>query len=131
MDLAVATPQLSTLVSLLDTAGFVDVLSGPGPFTVFAPTNNAFNKLPGSGWIARNPVLLNPILLYHVISDATILSTDLAVGANATTMEGHPVTVTSLDPVTINRSPVITADIIASNGVVHIIDKVLIPPFNP
>ena len=113
VDLAVATPQLSTLVSLLGTAGFVEVLSGPGPFTVFAPTNNAFNKLPGAGWIARNPVLLNPTLLYHVISGATILSTDLAVGVNATTMEGHPVTVSSLDPVTINRSPVSTADIVA------------------
>jgi uncharacterized surface protein with fasciclin (FAS1) repeats len=131
VDLAVNTPQLSTLALLLAEAGFVDVLSGPGPFTVFAPSNAAFNKLSGSRWIAQNPELLNPILLYHVVGDATLLSTDLTAGAQATTLEGHPVTVTSLDPVTINRSVVTTADVVASNGVVHIIDKVLIPPFNP
>lgn len=129
VDLAVNTPELSTLALLLGQAGFVNVLSGPGPFTVFAPSNKAFEELSGSKWIARNPALLNPILLYHVVGDATILSTDLTLGAEAPTLEGHPVTVTQLSPtVMINRATVTAADVVASNGVVHIIDEVLIPP---
>lgn len=129
VDLAAATDDLSTLAFLLRQGGFLEALSGPGPFTVFAPTNAAFANLPGSGWIASNPSLLQPTLLYHVIGDATILSTQLAVDATAETLEGRSIKVTSMSPsVVINdRATVITADIQASNGVIHIVDTVLIP----
>lgn len=126
-ELAATTPELSTLAFLLTQAGLVEALSGPGPFTVFAPVNNAFATLPARNWIIQTPVLLNSILLYHVVP-GELLSSSLTNGAVATTLEGRDVTVTSLDPVMIQRSTVITADIVATNGVIHLIDNVMIPP---
>lgn len=130
VDLAASTPELSTLASLLGQAGFIEALSGPGPFTVFAPTNKAFNSMYGPirNYIIRTPLLLADVLTYHVVAGSSIFSTDLQLGATAETLEGRSVTVTSLDPVMINRAMVTTADIEASNGVIHIIDAVMIPP---
>lgn len=135
VDLAVATPSLSILVTALKSAGLVDVLGGPGPFTVFAPTNDAFEALPAG--VVEN--LLKPdnkdqlvaILTYHVVS-GEVQSKDIVNGAEVQTLEGSDVktTITS-SGVFINKSKVITADVGASNGVVHIIDAVLLPPSKP
>jgi len=132
VDLAVATEDLSTLVGLLVETGLADTLAGEGPFTVFAPTNEAFDKLPADVLASLTDPdnvddLIN-VLTYHVVSGAVIRSTDLAEGAMVTALNGETLTVTSLDPPTINESVVIAADILASNGVVHLIDTVLVPP---
>jgi uncharacterized surface protein with fasciclin (FAS1) repeats len=130
VDLAAATEDLSTLAGLLGQAGFLDVLNGPGPFTVFAPTNAAFASLYGPirNYIVRTPSLLNAVLAYHVINGTAAFSTDMELNMMAMTLEGCPVTVTSLSPVMINRAVVTTADIEASNGVIHIIDAIMLPP---
>ena len=120
-----------TLVAALTAADLVDVLSGDGPFTVFAPTDDAFAALPAgtveSLLLPENLTTLQDILKYHVVP-AKVLSTDLTLNQHATTLEGSDVTVTSLDPVKINESEVIQADVMASNGVVHVLDAVLMPP---
>ena len=106
-------------------------MSGDGPFTVFAPTDDAFAALPAgtveSLLLPENLTTLQDILKYHVVP-AKVLSTDLTLNQHATTLEGSDVTVTSLDPVKINESEVIQADVMASNGVVHVLDAVLMPP---
>merc|ERR1712176_1330764 len=128
VDIAVADDAFSTLVSLLQQAELVETLSGPGPFTVFAPTNEAFAALPEStvAWLTsdENKDALVEVLTYHVVSGSVMFS-DLTAG-NVPTVEGQAVTV-SLDPVMINSANVMTADIGASNGVIHVIDSVLIP----
>ena len=109
----------------------MDALSGDGPFTVFAPTDDAFAALPAgtveSLLLPENLTTLQDILKYHVVP-AKVLSTDLSLNQKAPTLEGSDVTVTSLDPVKINESEVIQADVMASNGVIHVIDAVLMPP---
>jgi len=127
--IAVANPdRFSTLVTLVQAAGLVDILSGAGPFTVFAPTNEAFAALPASAveWLtaAENKDALTQVLTYHVVS-GNVMSTDLVAG-DVVTVEGKSVAV-SLDPVMINTANVISADIKASNGVIHVLDSVLIP----
>ena len=123
--------RFTTLVAALKAAGLVDALSGDGPFTVFAPTDDAFAALPAgtveSLLLPENLTTLQDILKYHVVP-AKVLSTDLSLNQKAPTLEGSDVTVTSLDPVKINESEVIQADVMASNGVIHVIDAVLMPP---
>ena len=123
--------RFTTLVAALKAAGLVDALSGDGPFTVFAPTDDAFAALPAgtveSLLLPENLNTLQDILKYHVVP-AKVLSTDLSLNQKAPTLEGSDVTVTSLDPVKINESEVIQADVMASNGVIHVIDAVLMPP---
>lgn len=130
VDIAVATPEVfSTLVSLVTEAGLVEALSGEGPFTVFAPTDEAFAAVPQETLDAllADTDLLTSVLLYHVVP-GNVLSTDLSDGATAATLEGSEVAVTiDGDGVFINDALVANADILASNGVIHIIDKVLIP----
>ena len=108
VELAVATPSLSTLVAALTAADLVDTLSGEGPFTVFAPTNDAFAALPegtlDSLLLPENKDQLISILTYHVIS-GTVLSSDLTDGLEATTLQGGTVTA-RLDPVRINDAAV-------------------------
>merc|ERR1719506_1991215 len=138
VELAVATPDLSTLVTALKAAKLTGALSGKGPFTVFAPTNEAFAKLP-SATLKR---LLDPanikelvdILTYHVIAGAAVFAKDLKPEQSVKTLEGLDVNITasSRDGVRINgNSKVTTADVAATNGVVHIIDTVLLPPKPP
>ena len=131
VDIAVADPDLSTLVTALKAANLVDTLSGTGPFTVFAPTNEAFNKVPA----AIRARLLDPknvkeladILTYHVAA-GSVHAKDLKNGESIKTVEGKDVRVHLLGKrVFINRSQVTKADIDASNGVIHIIDELLIP----
>jgi len=125
---AQATDALSTLVAAVIAADLVDTLSGPGPFTVFAPTNDAFAALGSTVddlLKPENKADLVKILTYHVV-EGTVLSTDLTEG-DVETVEGSDVEVT-LDPIAINGAGVAIPDVLASNGVVHVIDAVLIPP---
>lgn len=128
VEIAAGDPQFSTLVELVTAAGLAETLSGEGPFTVFAPTNDAFAALPEEvvAYIVANPELLTSILTYHVVPGA-ILSTDLST-MMAATVEGDEISVEVSDAgVKIDGVNVTTADIVASNGVVHIIDGVLLP----
>jgi uncharacterized surface protein with fasciclin (FAS1) repeats len=131
VETAAANPDLSTLVAAVKAAGLVDTLSGKGPFTVFAPTNEAFAALP-PGTVENllkpeNKDQLVKILTYHVVSGA-VTSSDLKAGP-VTTVEGQPVTVAiNGKTVMVNNATVVKADVTTSNGVVHVIDKVLMPP---
>ncbi len=136
VDLAVATPELSTLVTAVTTAGLVETLSGDGPFTVLAPTDDAFADALEALDITAEELLaredLADILSYHVVS-GSVLSSDLSDGQEVTTVQGGTLTVDITDEgvffVDANdgRAQVTTADVTASNGVVHIIDAVLLP----
>ena len=131
VELAVGTESLSTLVAAVKAAGLVETLSGNGPFTVFAPTNEAFNNLP-EGVLEmllkpENKDKLTAILTYHVIG-AKVMSTDLKDGMEAGTVHGDKVKVSLQSGAMINDANVASADINASNGVVHVIDKVILPP---
>jgi len=131
VELAIATPDLSTLVTALKAGGLVDTLSGAGPFTVFAPTNEAFAKI-DSNVLKRllapeNKDTLVKVLTYHVVSGA-VLSKDLTNNEKIKTVEGEDVTAhVTTAGVKINDATVKTADVVASNGVVHIIESVLLP----
>jgi uncharacterized surface protein with fasciclin (FAS1) repeats len=130
VDIAVSAGTFNTLVAALKAAGLVEVLKGKGPFTVFAPTDEAFAALP-KGTLENllkpeNKDKLVKILTYHVVS-GTILSTDLKAG-KVVTLEGSPVTIRLGKSVTVNDARVVKADIKASNGVIHVIDKVILPP---
>merc|ERR1712195_319449 len=137
VDLAVATADLSTLVAALKAGGLVETLSGKGPFTVFAPTNEAFGKLPKATLAhllePANKKELDAILTYHVVSGVAAFSKDLTDGEKIKTVEGQSVTASIYmgNRVFINNALVTTADVAASNGVVHIIDTVLSMPAKP
>lgn len=131
VDVAADTPDLSTLVEAVTAAGLAETLQGEGPFTVFAPTNAAFDALP-AGELDRllepaNKEELANILTYHVV-EGEVMSSDLTDGQKAKTLEGGTLTVTiNGKTVKINDATVATADVPASNGVVHVIDQVLLP----
>jgi uncharacterized surface protein with fasciclin (FAS1) repeats len=132
VDIASASPNLKTLVAAVKAAGLVDTLSGPGPFTVFAPTDGAFNALP-KGTLQKllkpaNKATLQKILTYHVVSGA-IDSKSIKSG-RVKTVEGATVNVkvSKSGGVSINNVKVTKADIKATNGVIHIINKVILPP---
>lgn len=132
VSLAVGNENLSTLVAAVKAAGLVETLQSDGPFTVFAPTNEAFAALP-EGTLAsllkpENKDQLVAILTYHVLG-SKVLSTDLKNGQKAVTVNKAPVTVKLADgKAMINDATVVAADVMASNGVVHVIDKVILPP---
>jgi len=132
VDLAVASDNLSTLVAAVKAGDLVETLKGNGPFTVFAPTNEAFAALP-EGTLENllkpeNKDQLIAILTYHVVP-GKVKSTDLKDGMMAQTVEGNQVKV-KIDgsKVNINDANVAKADIMASNGIVHVIDRVILPP---
>jgi uncharacterized surface protein with fasciclin (FAS1) repeats len=132
VDLAISQANLSTLVAAVKAGGLVETLKGKGPFTVFAPTNEAFAALPAGTLESllkpENKDQLVKILTYHVVS-GKVMSTDLKDGMSAKTVEGSEVKISiSKDGVKVNDAKVITADVNASNGVVHVIDKVILPP---
>jgi uncharacterized surface protein with fasciclin (FAS1) repeats len=131
VSLAAGTESLTTLVTAVKAAGLVETLQSEGPFTVFAPTNDAFAALP-DGTLEmllkpENKDKLTKVLTYHVIP-AKVMSTDLKSGMNAKTVEGEDIMVDLSKGVMVNNATVKKADIKASNGVVHIIDKVILPP---
>ena len=124
-----ANPQLSTLSGLIVKAGLVDTLKGAGPFTVFAPNNDAFTKVPAKTMAAlgADPALLKSVLSYHVVPGKT-MAADVKNG-NAKTVQGTNLALSKAGSfVTVEDAVVQMADITASNGVVHVIDAVLIPP---
>ena len=131
VDVAVANGSFETLVAAVTAADLVDTLSSEGPFTVFAPTDDAFAALP-EGLVdclllEENVDALSAILTYHVVA-GEVLSTDLTDGPVAT-VQGEEITVDLSDGVTLNETvAVAAADVVASNGVIHVIDGVLVPP---
>lgn len=130
VEIAAGNEDFSTLVELVTAAGLVDALSG-GEYTVFAPTNEAFAKLPASvvSYLTANPEALTRVLTYHVV-EGTVLSTDLSDGLTAATLEGGEVAFNVSDMgVQVNNAAVTAADITASNGVIHVIDTVILPTF--
>jgi uncharacterized surface protein with fasciclin (FAS1) repeats len=131
VDIAVGSPDHTTLVAAVTAAGLVETLSGTGPFTVFAPTNSAFGALP-EGTVEN---LLKPeskdqltsVLTYHVVA-GNVMAADLSDGQVVTTLNGQELTVSIKDgKVMINGATVIVADLAGSNGVVHVVDTVLLP----
>lgn len=128
VDIAAGDDRFETLVAAVTAAGLVETLSGEGPFTVFAPTDDAFAALPeGTVEALLNDIpTLTSILTYHVVPGA-VMSTDLSDGMMAETVNGQSVTIGLGETVTVNGATVILADIEASNGVIHVIDQVILP----
>jgi uncharacterized surface protein with fasciclin (FAS1) repeats len=134
VDTAVANGNFTTLAAALEAAGLVDTLKGEGPFTVFAPTDDAFAKLP-EGTIATllepaNKDQLTAILTYHVVP-GEVTAAQVAGTTEAETVNGKMLTIdASGGTVMVNNATVTTADVMATNGVIHVIDTVLLPPSN-
>merc|ERR1711998_700973 len=133
VDTAISNPDLSTLVTALTAGKLTTALSGDGPFTVFAPTNEAFAALPKATLAhlldPKNIKELHSVLEYHVISGAGIHAADLKPSQKAKTLEGEDLRIIKRsNRIFVDNSKVVTADVDATNGVVHVIDRVLIPP---
>ncbi|MCE8032568.1 MAG: fasciclin domain-containing protein [Halomonas sp.] len=131
VDTAVAAGQFETLAAALDAAGLVETLKGEGPFTVFAPTDEAFAALPEGTvealLLPENREQLQSVLTYHVVP-GKVMAADAINLDSATTVQGQDITITTMDgSVMVNDATVIQADIEASNGVIHVIDGVLLP----
>jgi len=132
VDIAASNDDFSTLVAAVGAAGLVDTLKGDGPFTVFAPTNEAFAALP-AGTVENllkpeNKDQLTQILTYHVVPGSYPAGSILGKRGSLTTAQGSSVTVDGRgDGVTVDGANVISADIAASNGVIHVIDSVILP----
>lgn len=131
VDIAASNDQFSTLVAAVTAAGLVDTLKGGGPFTVFAPTNAAFDALP-AGTVEdllkpENKDKLIAVLTYHVVPGAVTSDQLAGQRMDVATVQGQTVHVDGRKGVKVNSSKVTTADIMASNGVIHVIDKVLLP----
>lgn len=131
VDTAVAAGSFSTLAAALQAAGLVDTLKGEGPFTVFAPTDEAFAALP-EGTVENllrpeNRDQLVAVLTYHVVS-GDVRAADVAGLTEATTVQGGTLAIDTSNGVRINDATVTQADVVCSNGVIHVIDKVLLPP---
>ena len=130
VDIAAGNESFSTLVAAVQAAGLVDTLKGDGPFTVFAPTNEAFAALP-EGTVEdllkpENKGQLTAVLTYHVVP-GKVMSGDLSDGMTAATVQGGEVTIGTSGGVTVNGANVVQADIEATNGVIHVIDAVILP----
>jgi len=130
VDTAVNAEGFETLVAAVEAAGLVETLKGEGPFTVFAPTDEAFAALPEGTvedlLLPENKDQLTAILTYHVVP-GKVMSGDLTDGMTAATVEGSDVTIMTEGGVMVNDATVVQPDIEASNGVIHVIDKVIMP----
>lgn len=131
VDTAVGAGQFDTLVTAVKQADLVETLKGKGPFTVFAPTDAAFAKLP-AGTVEsllkpENKEKLTQILTYHVVPGKVMAADVKGKTTEAETVEGSTVSVDGTDGVTVNGAKVVKADVTASNGVIHAIDTVLMP----
>ncbi|MCL6534613.1 MAG: fasciclin domain-containing protein [Armatimonadetes bacterium] len=130
VDTAVGAGQFKTLVKLVQEAGLVDALRGEGPFTVFAPTDEAFAKLPKSqvDALLKDKEALRRVLLYHVVQ-GKVMASDVTKMRSAKTLQGQNINIrVRNNTVRINDAKVVKADIVCSNGVIHVIDKVILPP---
>lgn len=128
VETAIKAGSFNTLVTAVKAAGLVDTLKGNGPFTVFAPTDEAFDKLPKGTveGLLKDIPQLKKILTYHVVS-GKVMAADVSKMKTATTVEGSDLKINVAHGVKINNSTVTTADVAADNGVIHIIDTVLMP----
>lgn len=127
VDTAVSAGNFKTLVAALKAADLVSTLKGKGPFTVFAPTDDAFAKIPKADLDAllKDKAKLKAVLTYHVVS-GKVMSADLKPG-NVRTVQGSDVVVSTMGGAKVNDAKVVTADVAADNGVIHAIDTVLMP----
>ena len=127
VDTAVAAGSFKTLAAALGAAGLVDTLKGKGPFTVFAPTDEAFAKIPKADLEAllKDKAKLTSILTYHVVS-GKVMAADVKAG-KVKTVQGSELTVSTSMGVMVDNAKVIKTDIAADNGVIHVIDSVIIP----
>jgi uncharacterized surface protein with fasciclin (FAS1) repeats len=130
VDVAVGAGNFTTLVAAVTAAGLVETLSGTGPFTVFAPTDEAFAALPAGVLDAlllpENKAILAKILTYHVVS-GMVMAADVT-DSDVATVEGQTIKLATMGGVTVNGAKVVAADVMASNGVIHAIDAVILPP---
>ena len=127
VDTAVAAGNFGTLVTALKAAGLVDTLKGPGPFTVFAPTDEAFAKIPKADLdkLLANKAKLKSVLTYHVVP-GKVMSTDIKPG-KVKSVQGTQLTISTVGGVMVDKAKVVAADVAADNGVIHAIDTVLMP----
>jgi uncharacterized surface protein with fasciclin (FAS1) repeats len=127
VDTAVAAGNFKTLVTALKEAGLVDTLKGPGPFTVFAPTDEAFAKIPKADLdkLLANKAKLKAVLTYHVVS-GKVMAADIKAG-KVKSVQGEQLTLATKGGVMVNKAKVVSADVAADNGVIHAIDTVLMP----
>ncbi|MDX2065704.1 MAG: fasciclin domain-containing protein [Fimbriimonadaceae bacterium] len=128
IETAVEAGSFKTLATALTAAELIETLSGEGPFTVFAPTDDAFAKIPAETLeaVLADKEKLTAILTYHVVA-GKVMAADVVTLTSATTVQGSDVTINATDGVKINDATVITPDVEASNGVIHVIDTVLMP----
>lgn len=128
VETATTAGSFKTLVAAVQAAGLASTLSGPGPFTVFAPTDEAFAKLPAGTveGLLKDIPKLTEILTFHVVP-GKLMAADVAKLATAKTVQGQNVTIAALNGVTINGAKVITPNVEAENGVIHVIDRVILP----
>ncbi len=129
VDTAVAAGQFKTLATALGAAGLVETLKGAGPFTVFAPTDEAFAKIPKADLDAllADKAKLTKVLTYHVVP-GKVTAADVVKLKQAKTVEGQSIKIDTSDGVKVDGATVVKTDIMASNGVIHVIDSVLMPP---
>jgi uncharacterized surface protein with fasciclin (FAS1) repeats len=127
VDTAVAAGNFKTLATALGAAGLVDTLKGKGPFTVFAPTDEAFAKIPKADLDAllKDKAKLTAVLTYHVVA-GKVMAADVKAG-KVKTVQGSDLTVTTTGGVQVDGAKVVKADIVADNGVIHVIDTVVLP----
>lgn len=128
VETAVAAGSFNTLATALRAAGLVETLKGKGPFTVFAPTDAAFARIPADTLqaILADKARLTAILTYHVVSGA-VTAAEVVKLTSATTVQGGAVTIDAANGVRVNDATVLKADVMASNGVIHVIDTVVLP----
>jgi uncharacterized surface protein with fasciclin (FAS1) repeats len=127
VETAVKAGSFKTLVAAVQAAGLVDTLKGPGPFTVFAPTDEAFAKVPKDALDAllKDKAALTKVLTYHVVS-GKVMAADVKAG-KVRTVQGQELTLGTTGGVTVDNARVVAADVVASNGVIHVIDTVVMP----
>ncbi|MDY6781733.1 MAG: fasciclin domain-containing protein [Cyanobacteriota bacterium] len=127
VDIAVSAGSFQTLVTAVQVADLVDALKSPGPFTVFAPNDDAFAKLPPGTVesLVKSPPQLGRILTYHVVA-GKLMKADLEKLGSVTSLEGAPIPIDCSDGFEVKNSTVIAADIEADNGVIHVIDNVIL-----
>jgi len=127
VDTAVAAGSFKTLATALQAAGLIDTLKGKGPFTVFAPTDEAFAKIPKAQLDAllADKAKLTAVLTYHVVS-GKVMAKDVKAG-KVKTVQGSELTIGTMGGVTVDNAKVVKTDIVADNGVIHVIDSVVLP----
>ncbi|GIV13847.1 MAG: fasciclin domain-containing protein [Armatimonadetes bacterium] len=128
VDVAVSAGKFNTLVQAVQAAGLVDALNGEGPFTVFAPTDEAFAQIPADTLqaVLNNKEQLTAILTYHVVP-GKLMAADVVRSSQLQTLQGQSITVSTEGGVKVDDANVIQTDIEADNGVIHVIDRVMMP----